>query len=438
MHGPALWQQLQSCAVVIERVLKGASATQVLEGVRPELRPGVQALSYFVMRHLGTALALRQRLAPKAPKPAVDALLLTALALLQVDANEAQRYDPHTLVNQAVEAAKKQRSTQALASFINGCLRRFLREQSTLMHEALQTPQARWNHPAWWITRLQKEQVNWETILQANNQQAPMVLRVNRRHISRDDYLAELEQVGIEAWPQGEFGVMLLKPKPVQDIPGFAQGVVSVQDTAAQLAAPLLLGGLNLGPDARVLDACAAPGGKTAHLLELCDAQVKALEIDAQRAEKITHTLERLNLQAQVVTADAAQPDTWWDGVLFDAMLVDAPCTASGIVKRHPDVRWLRRESDIAQLATQQARLLQALWPLLKPRGRLLYCTCSVFRAEGQDQIDAFLTHNTQARLLPSPGHLMPVLAASTPKLTDNPQDVHDGFYYALLEKVGA
>jgi 16S rRNA (cytosine967-C5)-methyltransferase len=433
MHGPALWQQLQSCALVIERVLKGASATQVLEDVQPDLRPGVQSLSYVVMRHLGIAQALRPLLAPKAPKPAADALLLTALALL---VDERDRYDPHTLVNQTVEAAKKQRNTQALASFINGCLRRFLREQSTLMQEALQTPQARFNHPAWWITRLQKEQAHWETILQANNQQAPMVLRVNRRHIRRDDYLAQLALAGIDAWPQGEYGVMLFKPRPVQDIPGFAQGVVSVQDTAAQIAAPLLLRELHLGPDARVLDACAAPGGKTAHLLELCDAQVTALEIDAQRAEKITHTLDRLNLQAQVVTADAAQPETWWDGVLFDAMLVDAPCTASGIVKRHPDVRWLRRESDIAQLAAQQARLLQALWPLLKPGGRLLYCTCSVFKAEGQAQIDAFLTHNTQARLLPSPGHLMPVLGASAPKLTDNPQDVHDGFYYALLEKV--
>lgn len=436
MHGPALWQQLQSCALVIERVLKGASATQVLDDVRADWRPGVQSLSYVVMRHLGTAQALRQLLAPKAPKPAANALLLTALALL---VDERQRYDPHTLVNQTVEAAKKQRSTLPLASFINGCLRRCLREQVELMGQVMQQPQARWNHPAWWIARLQHEQPeHWETILQANNQQAPMVLRVNRRHLSRDAYLAQLKEAGIDAWPQGEHGVMLLKPRPVSEIPGFAQGQVSVQDTAAQLAAPMLVQGMNLGPTSRVLDACAAPGGKTAHLLELCDAPVTALEIDAQRAEKITHGLQRLGLKAEVITADAANTDSWWHGALFDAMLVDAPCTASGIVKRHPDVRWLRRETDIAQLATQQARLLQALWPLLKPGGRLLYCTCSVFRAEGQDQIDAFLTHNTQARLLPSPGHLMPVLGVDAPKLTDNPQDVHDGFYYALLEKVRA
>ncbi len=436
MHGPALWQQLQSCALVIERVLKGASATKVLDDLRADWRPGVQSLSYVVMRHLGTAQALRQFLAPKAPKPAADALLLTALALL---VDERQRYDPHTLVNQAVEAAKKQRSTLPLASFINGCLRRCLREQAALMGQVMQQPQARWNHPAWWIARLQHEQPeHWETILQANNQQAPMVLRVNRRHLSRDAYLAQLQEAGIDAWPQDEHGVMLLKPRPVSEIPGFVQGQVSVQDTAAQLAAPLLLQGMNLGSSSRVLDACAAPGGKTAHLLELCDAPVTALEIDAQRAEKITQGLQRLGLKAEVITADAANTDSWWDGELFDAMLVDAPCTASGIVKRHPDVRWLRRETDIAQLAAQQSRLLQALWPLLKPGGRLLYCTCSVFRAEGQDQIDAFLTHNTQARLLPSPGHLMPVLGVDAPKLTDNPQDVHDGFYYALLEKVRA
>lgn len=434
MNSPALWQQLQSTSLMIQRLLKGASATQVLEEVRAEWRPGVRALSYVVMRHLGTAQALRAKLAPRPPKPAADALLLTALALL---ADTHQRYDPHTLVNQSVEAAKKQHSTAALAAFINGCLRRYLREQTALMAAVAQQPVAHWNHPDWWIDRLRHDHpAQWQTVLQANHQAAPMVLRVNRRQISRQAYLAQLLQAGIEAWPQGADGVMLFQPRPVTEIPGFAQGLVSVQDTAAQLAAPMLLQGLTLGPEARVLDACAAPGGKTAHLLECCDASVTALEIDPVRAEKIGQGLARLGLAARVMAADAAQTALWWDGVPFDAMLVDAPCTASGIVKRHPDVPWLRRDSDIAQLAAQQARLLQALWPLLKPGGRLLYCTCSVFRAEGQEQIDAFLAHNTQARLLPSPGHLMPVLGPQTPKLTDNPQDVHDGFYYALLEKV--
>jgi 16S rRNA (cytosine967-C5)-methyltransferase len=193
-----------------------------------------------------------------------------------------------------------------------------------------------------------------------------------------------------------------------------------------------------LGARLRVLDACAAPGGKTAHLLELGDCQVTALDIDPVRCIRIEETLQRLGLQARVVAADAGQPARWWDGTPFDAILLDAPCTASGIVRRHPDVRWLRRESDVAQLAAIQARLLDTLWPLLKPGGRLLYCTCSVFKEEGSQQIQTFLARNTQARLLPSPGHLLPYLPAGSGTVTDNQDSDHDGFFYALLEKYAA
>jgi 16S rRNA (cytosine967-C5)-methyltransferase len=188
----------------------------------------------------------------------------------------------------------------------------------------------------------------------------------------------------------------------------------------------------------RVLDACAAPGGKTAHLLELADCRLTALDIDAARCQRIRETLARLGLSANVLQADAAQPTTWWDGQAYDAILLDAPCSASGIVRRHPDIRWLRRESDVAKLAQTQARLLRALWPLLRSGGRLLYCTCSVFRAEGEDQIQTFLAHNTQASLLPSPGHLIPQDGANCESVQDNPACDHDGFYYALLEKRGA
>jgi 16S rRNA (cytosine967-C5)-methyltransferase len=229
----------------------------------------------------------------------------------------------------------------------------------------------------------------------------------------------------------------------VQTLPGFAQGWVSVQDAAAQRAAGLLLDGLDLAKPLRVLDACAAPGGKTAHLLEHAGEgaplQVTALEIDSERAVRITETLDRLGLQAQLVVADAARPDTWWQqhcgSALFDAILLDAPCTASGIVRRHPDVRWLRRESDIAQLAAIQAQLLEALWPLVRAGGRLLYCTCSVFRAEGEQQVQTFLAHNTNAALLPSPGHLIPAGRDSRTHVPDNPASDHDGFFYALLQK---
>jgi 16S rRNA (cytosine967-C5)-methyltransferase len=221
----------------------------------------------------------------------------------------------------------------------------------------------------------------------------------------------------------------------VEDLPGFSDGLASVQDAGAQWAAPLLLQGLERPVPLRILDACAAPGGKTAHLLESSEAQVLALDIDAQRCERITQTLQRLGLAAEVMAADAARPATWWNGAPFDAILLDAPCTASGIVRRHPDVRWLRRESDIAQLATIQSELLKVLWPLLKPGGRLLYCTCSVFRQEGSDQIKAFVANNTNAILRPSPGHLMPHFLEAGTGLPDNQGGDHDGFFYALLQK---
>jgi 16S rRNA (cytosine967-C5)-methyltransferase len=212
--------------------------------------------------------------------------------------------------------------------------------------------------------------------------------------------------------------------------------VVSVQDAAAQLAAPLTLEGLDRTRPLRILDACAAPGGKTAHLLELAPgAQVIALDIDAQRCERIHDNLRRLRLKADVLTADAARPSDWWDGKPFDAILLDGPCTASGIVRRHPDVRWLRRESDIAQLAATQARLLEVLWPLVAEGGRLVYCTCSVFRAEGEQQVQTFLAHNTEAFLRPAPGHLLPQTGAPQEALPDNLRGDHDGFFYAALDK---
>ncbi len=254
----------------------------------------------------------------------------------------------------------------------------------------------------------------------------------------------------------------------MQDIPGFADGLWSVQDPAAQCAAPLLLNGLRkveaiqerskqkldaqapsfdppstnssgrLGKsNLRVLDACAASGGKTAHLLEMLspNSQVIALDIDAKRCERIDQNLQRLGLKAEIVVADAAQPKTWWDGQQFDAILLDAPCSASGIVRRRPDVRWLRRASDIEQLAVIQKNLLKTLWPLLKPGGRMLYVTCSVFRQEGELQVKTFVEHNTDYTLYPSLGHLRPQNSQTPAALVDNLAGDHDGFYYALLEK---
>jgi len=429
-----LWRQLNATAGVVLAVGEGASGTAAVDHVPTDLRPGVQALAFHVWRNLGRAQALRKQLASKAPPPAADALLCVALALAWRDADAP--YDMFTLVNQTVEAAKRNPSTKAQASFLNACLRRFLREKDALVAATDADPVAFWNHPAWWIKRLQHERPGqWREILQAANRHAPMTLRVNVRKTSPTDYLASLQQAGIAANGGLDAAIVLERPVGVQHLPGFEQGLVSVQDAAAQVAAPLLLQGLAAGTDLRILDACAAPGGKTGHLLELTDGHVLALEIDPARTIRIGQNLARLGLQATVVTADAARPQDWWDGQLFDAILLDAPCTASGIVRRHPDVRWLRRESDIAQLAGIQKRMLETLWGLLRPGGRLLYCTCSLFQAEGAGQVQTFLTHNTDAVLLPSPGHLMPRSVAKAEVVPDNERCDHDGFYYALLQK---
>jgi 16S rRNA (cytosine967-C5)-methyltransferase len=427
---------LAHTADAVQAVRAGRSLNDALARCPADARPGTQALSFHVLRWLGSAQAARALLAPKTPAPAVDALLLSAIALLWPAAGAP--YDEHTLVDQAVSAA--QRRHKPSAGFINAILRRFLRERDAIVEAAQRDPVGAHNHPAWWIERLRRDWPDaWQALLAANSQHAPMTLRVNARRDSAAHYLQRLAAEGLEGQVVGPQAVRLATPCPVTRLPGFADGDVSVQDAAAQLAAPLLIAD-GLAPNARVLDACAAPGGKTAHLLELADLDVLALDSDATRLQRVRETLARLHLSAHTQAADAADPSAWWDGRPFDAILLDAPCSASGIVRRHPDVRWLRRSTDIAALAHTQARLLDALWPLLAPGGRLLYCTCSVFKAEGQDQIDAFLQrqpHASPVKHPPSPGHMLP--------LPDNeraaPQDCApafgaspDGFFYALLQ----
>jgi 16S rRNA (cytosine967-C5)-methyltransferase len=342
----------------------------------------------------------------------VQGLLVSAIALLAVPA-DGVRYAPHTVVNQAVEAARQQRRLQRQAGFVNACLRRLLREHADLMTEVADDPQARHHHPRWWVDRVRRDHPqDWAAVLQASQEPGPMTLRVNRRRIDRSSYTARLADAGLAALPVGDDGLVLAHPCAVESLPGWHEGWVSVQDAAAQMAAALLLEGRAWGPDDRVLDACAAPGGKTAHLLECADLDLLALDAD--------HTA------------------AWWDGHAFDAILLDAPCTASGIVRRHPDVRWLRRESDVLALAAQQRRLLDALWPLLKPGGRLLYATCSVFRAEGEEQVQAFLARHTDARRHPSAGHLLPGAGRPSGEFNDNPPGGHDGFFYARLDKPAA
>jgi 16S rRNA (cytosine967-C5)-methyltransferase len=420
---------LGHAADAVQAVRGGQSLTDALARVPADARAGTQALAFHALRWLGGAQAVRKRLAPKTPPPAVDAVLTTALALLW-PTEAPPPYAEHTLVDQAVTLVRQR--APAAAGFVNAVLRRFAREREALVAEAARAdPVAAWQHPAWWIERLRRDwPQQWQDILRAAHRPPPMTLRVNARRSMPAAYVERLATLGIAARVVGPQAVVLAEPRPVAQLPGFSDGEVSVQDAAAQLAAPLLL---HAAPR-RVLDACAAPGGKTAHLLELADLDVLALDADALRLARVHDNLQRLGLAAQLQVGDARRPEAWWDGRPFDAILLDAPCSASGIVRRHPDVRWLRRASDIGALVQVQAQLLDALWPLLRPGGRLLYATCSVFKAEGVDQIDAFLQRQAGARWADapaSPGHLLPL---PDNRATEGGVSM-DGFYYALLER---
>ena len=428
----ALSHLLGHTADMVQGVREGRSLTDLLARVPAPARAGTQALAFAVLRRLGGAQAVRGVVAPKVPPPAVDSLLVSAIALLWPAApGERAVYPDHTLVDQAVHAAHQR--TPAAVAFVNAVLRRFVRERDALVATAEHQPIGAYNHPLWWIERVKHEwPAHWPVLLQEANRHPPMTLRVNARRTTAAAYVQRLAAQGRASQALGAHGVVLAQPCPVTQLPGFAEGEVSVQDAAAQRAAPLLLGnGLEAG--ARVLDACAAPGGKTAHLLELAELDLLALDSDALRLSRVQDTLKRLHLTATLRAGDARQPATWWDGRPFDAILLDAPCTASGIVRRHPDIRWLRRPDDIGALARVQAQLLDALWPLLAPGGRLLYATCSLFKAEGQVQIDAFLqrlgpgaAHMDAA----SPGHLLPL-----PDNASAAAATADAFFYALIHK---
>jgi 16S rRNA (cytosine967-C5)-methyltransferase len=334
------------------------------------------------------------------------------------------------VVDQSVTAA------QRAGSFVNAVLRRYLRERDALHQHlrdhAAQNPEAWWNYPSWWVRRVQRAYPKaWEAVLRAGNQPPPMTLRVNARQMSRDAYLPQLQAVGIDAAASTLVpeGVVLRQARPVQYLPGFAQGAVSVQDAAAQMAAHWL----DVSPGQYVLDACAAPGGKAAHILERVDCDLLALDCDATRVARIEQNFQRLTLHGSVMVGDAAHPALWWDGRCFDRILADVPCTASGIVRRHADLRWLRRESDIAQLATTAQRIIEALWSLLKPGGKLLLATCSIFPEEGKNQLRRFLERHGDARALPEPTQMLPDDHAHAP--TDTYAATHDGFFYGVLEK---
>jgi 16S rRNA (cytosine967-C5)-methyltransferase len=387
-------------------------------------RAAVQDLAYGALRFLPRLEALLEALLEKPLKDArLRALLLVALYQLA-----HTRAAPHAIVDQAVSACHALGLTSA-KGLANAVLRNFLRRRATLGARVLRTETARYCHPQWWIDKLRAQYpAHSAAALEAGNSRPPLALRVNRRRASVADYLELLARHGIKGEACGAAAVLLEKALPAARIPGLAEGLVSVQDAAAQLAAPLL----DVSEGMRVLDACAAPGGKTCHALELAELDLTALDNDAARLERVRGNLARLGLAARVVCGDACEPASWWDGARFDRILLDAPCSASGVARRHPDIKWLRRESDIEQFARLQNRMLDALWQTLASGGKLLYATCSVFHEENHEQVARFLERHRDATRL-----ALPAVDddAHPPAGQLLPDGRHDGFFYALLQK---
>ena len=397
----------------------------------PRQRALAQELTFGTLRWCYRLEAVLNSLLKKPLKKKdrdVHALLLVGLYQLLF-----LEMPPHAAVSETVGVVR-QLGKEWAAGLVNGVLRNAQRQSSALSESVDGTESARWSHPDWWVKRLQQDwPQDWQHILEAGNQRPPMVLRVNVSRTDSSAYLQQLKQAGIEAElsPFPDTAIRLEKPVGVDCLPGFYDGLVSVQDGAAQLSASLL----NLESGQRVLDACAAPGGKTGHILETVPdlRAVVAIDSDERRLVKVAENLQRLRFNGELLAADAGDPESWWDGEPFDRILLDAPCSASGVVRRHPDIKLLRQAGDLQALSQQQQRLLDALWPLLASGGILLYVTCSVFKQENSDALRLFLDRHHDAAELPLRvqwGKVLPVGCQLLPG-----EQGMDGFYFARLTK---
>jgi 16S rRNA (cytosine967-C5)-methyltransferase len=426
-----LSEAITIAAQAISEVMSGRSLTEVLDQLEAHERPIVQSLTFDALRKWVRSHELIKQFIPKTPPPEVDHLLSVAIALFLNENVDGKGYAIHTIVDQSVKACTEYDKTLYAKGLVNAVLRK--------VSLTVQTPQGETHFPPdpipmyvppWWRANLKRHySKSWQSILFAQAKRAPLILRVNEKQNTREQYQAALSAVGIASTPITEISqvklpsaLILSDPVPVSELPGFYSGTVSVQDAGAQLAAVLL----SPQPGELILDACSAPGGKTAHILELADCKVVALELDGERIGKISGNLDRLRLHSEnvkVLRGDASKA-AWWDGVLFDKILLDAPCSASGIVARHPDIPFLRREADIKSLQQRQRAILSQAWKMLKPEGLLLYVTCSVFPEEGEDQALWFAAEHGNAVRLGAPGQILPT-------------EVNDGFYYALFKKNG-
>ncbi len=422
----------QALPEALKTVLSGHSQDTPEADARQNLSGAVQDIAYRTMRGRGRAdawlalLAQRELSSPLLRELLVVAMVLLDIALESTESDQQAPYSTFTVVDQAVEAAASHADLKNAKGFVNAVLRSLMRDRERLLPSVLSQIEARWNYPTWWVYRLQQAYPDrWQELLTLGDEPPPLTLRVNQRKTTVEAYQDLLTQAGLHGTLIGASAIRLDKAVPVSRIPGFGAGLVSVQDEAAQRAAALL----DIQNGMRVLDACAAPGGKTCHLLELADVDVTALDVDARRLQRVQENLDRLDLKARLLAGSASwtgeRPD-WWDGQPYDRILADVPCTASGIVRRHPDIRWLRREADITTLSRIQQQILDSLWRLLKPGGKLLLVTCSLFPEESSDQARAFATRHADAGMPSAPGQLLPTRSHALE---------HDGLFFSLFQK---
>ena len=414
----------------VSEVIKGHNLNQVFErrfehhqNITPQQKSVAIFLAYGAIRYLGeNQFFIQQLIDKKITNKKIEALLCVALFQL----NHDQSTD-FTVVNEAVEAAKLINKSWA-GSFVNGVLRNFIRQKEKLQTELKNDEEAFYSYPLWWINLIkQNYPKDWESILLNGNKHPPLTLRINERKTNLKQYEEKLKSEAISYRVLGNAALELAQPTPVEKIPGFMDGEVSIQDFGAQLAAKLL----DLQDGQICLDACSAPGGKTGHMLEIADIELVSIDQQKDRLYKVKENLERLHLHAYLKCADLAAVNTWWNEKLFDRILLDAPCSASGVVRRHVDIKWLRRPRDIEMFAKQQEAMLEAMWQLLKKGGKLLYATCSIFYDENQKVINHFIKEHTDAK------EVKWSVDSEYSKYENQliPSENHDGFFYALLEK---
>ena len=414
----------------VSEVIKGHNLNQVFErrfehhqNITPQQKSVAIFLAYGAIRYLGeNQFFIQQLIDKKITNKKIEALLCVALFQLNHDQSTC-----FTVVNEAVEAAKLINKSWA-GSFVNGVLRNFIRQKEKLQTELKNDEEAFYSYPLWWINLIkQNYPKDWKSILLNGNKHPPLTLRINERQTNLKQYEEKLKSEAISYRVLGNIALELTQPTPVEKIPGFMDGEVSIQDFGAQLAAKLL----DLQDGQFCLDACSAPGGKTGHMLEIADIELVSIDQQKDRLYKVKENLERLHLHAYLKCADLTAVNTWWNEKLFDRILLDAPCSASGVVRRHVDIKWLRRPRDIEKFAKQQEAMLEAMWQLLKKGGKLLYATCSIFYDENQKVINHFIKEHTDAK------EVKWSVDSEYSKYENQliPSENHDGFFYALLEK---